>query len=238
MTPPGTPVPDWRVPSRAFVPLAGAHAVLEPLSPAHCDALCDAFAGADTVWTYLASGPFADGAALWDWAAGTAADGDTFFYAIRDAASGRALGYASYLRINPAAGSIEVGNITLSPALQRSRAATEAMVLMMGWAFAAGYRRYEWKCNALNLPSRRAAQRLGFAFEGVHRQALVTRGHNRDTAWFSVIDGEWPALKAAFEEWLAPGNFDAHGRQKTALSSRTTPLLAARDPALRRTDCT
>jgi RimJ/RimL family protein N-acetyltransferase len=138
---------------------------------------------------------------------------------------------ASYLRIAPEAGSIEVGHINLSPELQRTRAATDAMFLMMDWAFEAGYRRYEWKCNALNLGSRRAAERLGFSFEGVFRQAAVIKGRNRDTAWFAAIDSEWPMLKAAFDRWLDPDNFDSDGSQKIALSDLTEPVLVARDPA-------
>ena len=132
----------------------------------------------------------------------------------------------------PAAGSIEVGHIALAPALQRTPAATEAMALMMGWAFAAGYRRYEWKCDALNLASRRAAQRLGLSYEGTFRQAAVIKGRNRDTAWFAAIDTEWPRLSTAFDRWLAAENFDPAGRQKQSLSALTAPILAARDPAL------
>ncbi|MEZ5287532.1 MAG: GNAT family protein [Vicinamibacterales bacterium] len=139
-----------------------------------------------------------------------------------------AAGVASYLRITPAAGTIEVGHIHFSPALQQTPAATEAMYLMMRRAFELGYRRYEWKCDALNAPSRRAAQRLGFSYEGVFRQALVTKGRNRDTAWYACIDAEWPALSRAFERWLAPDNFDAGGRQREALSDLTAPVLVAR----------
>jgi RimJ/RimL family protein N-acetyltransferase len=134
-----------------------------------------------------------------------------------------AAGFGSYLRITPEAGSIEVGFLAFSPRLQRSVAATEAMYLMMKWAFEAGYRRYEWKCDALNAPSRRAAQRLGLSYEGVFRQATVVKGRNRDTAWFAAIDAEWPALEAAFQTWLAPENFDADGRQKTSLRELTRP---------------
>ena len=136
------------------------------------------------------------------------------------------------LTFDPAAGSIEVGHINLAPALQRTPAATEAMFLMMDWAFQAGYRRYEWKCDALNLPSRRAAQRLGFSFEGVFRNHLVVKGRNRDTAWFSVISDEWPALAEAFRVWLDPSNFDAKGRQRERLSDLTRLVRANGDPAL------
>ena len=135
---------------------------------------------------------------------------------------------AAYMRIDTANGSIEVGGIKYTPLIARQPAATEAMHLLMKNAFALGYRRYEWKCDALNAPSRAAAQRLGFSYEGTFRQAVVHKGRNRDTAWYSVIDREWPALRAAHEQWLAPENFDAQGRQKTRLSALTAPLLQAR----------
>jgi len=137
-------------------------------------------------------------------------------------------GSASYLRIAPSVGTIEVGHIHFSPLLQHTPAATEAMFLMMRRVFELGYRRYEWKCDALNAPSRRAAQRLGFSFEGVFRQAVVVKGRNRDTAWYGCIDREWPALRDAYERWLDPANFDEHGRQRVSLSSLTAPILVAR----------
>ena len=158
---------------------------------------------------------------------------DPVFWAIREAGAAHPVGVASYLRITPEHGVIEVGHICLSPALQRSRAATEAMFLMMDWAFSHGYRRYEWKCNALNMASRGAAQRLGFSYEGIFRQATVVKGRNRDTAWFAVIDAEWPALREAYAAWLSPRNFDAAGRQKERLSDLTRLVRAADDPALR-----
>ena len=136
-----------------------------------------------------------------------------------------AIGIASYLRIAPAAGTIEVGHIHFSPRLQHTPAATEAMYLMMRRAFELGYRRYEWKCDALNAPSRRAAQRLGFSYEGIFRQAIVTKGRNRDTAWYSITDGEWQAVRLAFEQWLAPANFDADGRQRRSLPALRQGLL-------------
>ena len=142
---------------------------------------------------------------------------DPLFYAVVDAATGGATGVASYLRIDPANGSIEVGHINYSPLLQRTPAATEAMYLMMWHVFELGYRRYEWKCNALNAASCAAAERLGFSFEGIFRQAAVVKGRNRDTAWYSLIDEEWPALREAFQRWLAPSNFDGQGRQRTRL---------------------
>jgi RimJ/RimL family protein N-acetyltransferase len=148
----------------------------------------------------------------------------------RDQATGQAGGIASYLRIAPEAGSIEVGHICIAPVMQQGAAMTEAMFLMMDWAFRAGYRRYEWKCNALNLPSRRAAQRLGFSFEGVFRNHMVIKGRNRDSAWFSVISDEWPALAEAYRVWLAPSNFDARGRQRERLSDLTRLVRANDDP--------
>ena len=147
------------------------------------------------------------------------------FYAIVRQEDGSAAGVASYLRIAPDSGSIEVGHINLSPLLQRTPGATEAMYLMLKWVFEAGYRRYEWKCDALNAPSRRAALRLGLSYEGVFRQATTYKGRNRDTAWYAAIDAEWPALKAAFETWLDPANFDAPGRQRQSLSALTRPIL-------------
>ena len=145
-------------------------------------------------------------------------------------AGGRAEGVASYLRITPAVGSIEVGHICLSPRLQATVAATEAMFLMMDWAFASGYRRYEWKCDALNLPSRRAAERFGFSYEGTFRQATIYKGRNRDTAWFAMVDRDWPGLQRAYRTWLDPANFDAAGRQRQRLSDLTRPCLVSRDP--------
>ena len=132
------------------------------------------------------------------------------------------MGVAAYMRIVPAFGCIEVGSLNFSPRLQRTPAATEAMYLMMEHVFALGYRRYEWKCDALNAPSRKAALRLGFRFEGIFRQAIIYKGRSRDTAWFSIIDAEWPALKESFGRWLSPTNFDAEGQQLTRLSARTS----------------
>jgi len=145
---------------------------------------------------------------------------DPLFHAIVERKTGEAVGVASYLRIDPANGVIEVGHINYSPLLQRTRAATEAMFLMMRRVFdELGYRRYEWKCDALNAPSRAAAGRYGFRFEGIFRQATVYKGRNRDTAWYAIIDKDWPALKAAYERWLAPENFDAEGRQRVRLAA-------------------
>ena len=179
-------------------------------------------------WTYLPYGPFVRLDDYLDWVRSVAGKDDPQFHAIVDGGTGQAVGVASYLRIDPAAGSIEVGHINYSPLLQRTVAATEAMYLMMRRAFELGYRRYEWKCHALNAPSRAAAQRLGFSYEGVFRQARVDKGRNRDTAWYAMIDKEWPALDRAFRQWLHPSNFDRKGRQLTSLTALTAPILVAR----------
>ena len=236
----GTPVPNWTAPASPDKAarsgqMQAQHVRLEPLVAAdHCDDLFAAFA-ADSEnrnWDYLPYGPFPSAADLASWIAITCSALDPYFFAIIDQASNRATGVASYLRINPQSGSIEVGHINFAPVLQGTVGATEAMYLMMRWAFDAGYRRYEWKCNALNMNSRRAAQRLGLSYEGVFRQATVSKGRNRDTAWFAAIDADWPALQAAFEAWLYPGNFDAAGSQKQSLSALTAGILALRDPIL------
>jgi RimJ/RimL family protein N-acetyltransferase len=230
--PVGFPVPGWAPPPLPpREPMAGRFCRLEPLDPDRHAADLFAAARADAdgrTWTYMGYGPFPDFAAYRAWADGAARTSDPLFFAIVDAATGRAVGVASYLRIDPRNGSVEVGHLYFSPALSRTPAATEAMVLMMRRAFALGYRRYEWKCNALNAPSRRAAQRLGLSFEGVFRQAAVVKGRNRDTAWYAAIDREWPALAAAFDRWLDPANFDAAGRQRVPLSELTAPLLVSR----------
>ena len=202
---------------------------LEPLDPErHAAALhaANALDGGGRNWTYLPYGPFETFEDYRAWMEGTCRGDDPLFYAVVDPLTGGATGVASYLRIDPANGSIEVGHINYSPLLQRTPAATEAMYLMMKRAFDLGYRRYEWKCNALNGPSCAAAERLGFTFEGVFRQAAVVKGRNRDTAWYSVIDGEWPALRDAFTRWLDPSNFDGRGRQRTRLSALTAPRRA------------
>jgi len=197
--------------------------MLEPLdAELHAADLWQAVQGHDDVWTYLADGPYQSeahfAAALQEKRAGSSA----VFFAFLTKLNGCAEGYASFMRMDPANGVIEVGNILLAPALQRTTAATEAMFLMARHIFEdLGYRRYEWKCNAANEPSRRAALRLGFTFEGVFRQHMVIKGQNRDTAWFSMLDCEWPARKAAFEAWLDPANFDDHGLQLQRLKPTT-----------------
>jgi len=234
------PVPNWTPqPSPGKTVWAekmkGRYVRLASLEPAsHCDDLFASFAedAKNQIWDYLPYGPFGTAADLADWIHATCAGPDPYFFAIIDQALNRAVGLASYLRINPDSGSIEVGHINFSPCLQSTIAATEAMYLMMRWAFMAGYRRYEWKCDALNVKSRRAAQRLGLSYEGVFRQATISKGRNRDTAWFAAIDAEWPPLQIAFENWLHAENFDAAGRQKRSLSEMTNPVLVMRDPIL------
>lgn len=202
---------------------------LERLRPdAHSATIFEAARGADWIWDYMYVGPFADQAAFTVMQSDLAAKTDTVAYAIIPAASGVAQGQATFMRIDPANGVLEIGNIVMTPPLQQTVASTEALMLMIGWAFDHGYRRVEWKCNALNAPSRRAALRLGFSYEGVFRQHLITKGRNRDTAWFAIIDTEWPALSAAYAEWLAPANFDANGRQRRSLSDLTGKALPGR----------
>jgi RimJ/RimL family protein N-acetyltransferase len=176
--------------------------------------------GHEELWRYLFNGPYTSQAEFAEWLAGREKSQDPLFFTILDAASGDPAGYCSLMRIEPAHRVIEVGNILYLPRLQRTAGATEAMYLMARHVFETlGYRRYEWKCDSLNAPSRRAALRYGFTFEGIFRQHMIVKGKNRDTAWYSMLDSEWPERKRAFEEWLAPTNFDAEGRQRTALSS-------------------
>ena len=209
--------------------MEGRYCALTPLDPkAHAEALFNAFAeDAENIdWAYLPYGPFDSLPVLTTWLEEVANQSDPFFFTVMDRQAGP-VGVASYLRISPANGSIEVGHIHFSPQLQRTPAATESMYLMMKQAFALGYRRYEWKCNALNQRSRRAALRLGLSYEGIFRQATVAKGRNRDTAWYAAIDSEWPELQTAFEAWLDPANFDASGKQKVSLSDLTAPVLVS-----------
>ena len=230
--PVGFAVSGWKPPQPPTrAPLEGRCCRLEPLDPGvHAESLhaANGLNADGGMWTYMAYGPFATLDIYRKWADGVARGSDPLFFAIVDRATGKAVGLASYLRIDPAGGCIEVGHLAYSPLLQRTPAATEAMYLMMEHAFTLGYRRYEWKCNALNLPSRAAAQRLGMSYEGIFRQATIVKGRNRDTAWYSVIDAEWAALKAVFVKWLVPANFDERGRQRVALSALTGPLLKQR----------
>jgi RimJ/RimL family protein N-acetyltransferase len=221
----GFPVPNWHtppLPSREL--MQGKYCRLESLSPnVHAKELFEANAHdkENRNWTYLFNGPFETVEGYLEWLTEASCGHDPLYFAVVDGQTQKATGVASYLRITPSAGSIEVGSINFSPLLQKTPAATEVMYLMMKHAFELGYRRYEWKCDALNAPSRAAAQRLGFSYEGIFRQALVYKGRNRDTAWYAVIDTEWPALERAFQTWLEPSNFDENGKQRVRLSDLT-----------------
>jgi RimJ/RimL family protein N-acetyltransferase len=219
----GFPLPHWtarpRPPRNA---MEGCFCVVEPVDPARHAADLYAANSLDRQgrnWTYLPYGPFGRPEDYRVWLDRVSASDDPLVHAIIERGGNRAVGVASYMRIDPAAGVIEVGGINYAPPLQRTIAATEAMYLMMRRVFdELGYRRYEWKCDALNAPSRAAAQRLGFRYEGMFRQATVYKARNRDTCWYSVIDSDWPGLKSGFERWLDPANFDAAGRQRQSLS--------------------
>lgn len=216
--------------------LLGQLCRLEPLDDAkHAADLFQAFSlnQSGSLWIYMPHGPFQDEAEYRAWVLKFQNQQDPMFYAVIDLETGKAVGVAAYLRIDPRAASIEVGWITFSPLMQQKPIATEAMFLMMQYAFELGYRRYEWKCNALNQPSIQAAMRLGFSFEGVFRQATIVKGRNRDTAWFSILDRDWPSAKIAFETWLDLSNFDELGVQKTRLSELTSDLLEDSWPNLR-----
>jgi RimJ/RimL family protein N-acetyltransferase len=233
----GFPIESWTTrPRPPRTKMVGRLCTLEPLDAERHAAELYAGLREDEEgrnWTYLPVGPFKTFEPYRAWAETASRSEDPLFHAILDNRAGRAVGYASFLRIEPAHGVIEVGHINFSPALQRTPLATEAMFLMMRRVFdELGYRRYEWKCDSLNAPSRAAAARLGFAFEGIFRQAIVTKGRNRDTAWYSIIDREWPALKAAFERWLDPANFEAEGKQRESLSTLTMSALRDRTPVL------
>jgi RimJ/RimL family protein N-acetyltransferase len=219
----GTPLPDWQAcPKPRKQTIHGEYCRLEPVSnEQHSADLWQAFS-ADTnhrIWTYLPYGPFANQNQLEHWINITCQDEDPLFYAIVDLATGKALGVASYLRIQPEVGVIEVGHINFSPALQQTTVATEAMYLMMKNAFDLGYRRYEWKCDNLNLGSKKAAKRLGFSYDGLFKQATIYKNRNRDTAWFSIIDTDWPAIEAKYQRWLSTYNFAASGAQLSALTT-------------------
>ncbi|HUG61749.1 MAG TPA: GNAT family protein [Methylomirabilota bacterium] len=228
LTPDGDPigpvVSGWTLRARpARAVMTGRTVVLEPLDAArHADDLFAAQAESlnGRMWTYMPNGPYATVSDYRAWAKQAQSREDPLHFAVISRETGRALGTASYLRIDPANGAVEVGWIAFPPALQRTAMSTEAMALMMAHVFDdLGYRRYEWKCNALNAPSIRAAERLGFTFEGLFRQAVIVKGRNRDTAWYAILDREWPKAKAAFDAWLDPANFDAEGRQKRRLEA-------------------
>ena len=186
----------------------------------------------DANWDYLPYGPFSTLEDYQEWMHPYCSSDDPVFLAIVRKSDNKAIGVASYLAIDTDNGSIEVGHLNFSPLLQRTKASTEAMYLMMKWAFENGYRRYQWRCNAANVPSRKAAQRLGLSFEGIFRQAGVVKGHNRDTAWFAAIDKEWSALDGCFQAYLNNANFDPSGKPVKSLSSLTQPLLYKKDSRL------
>ncbi len=228
----GDPVPQWKpVAPPPRTPIDGRYSRIEPIDPErHAAQLFEAISDDQDgrTWTYMGYGPFATLPEYRAWMKATCLGDDPLFHTIVDRSTGQAVGVASYLRIDPKFGVIETGHIHYSPRLQRTRAATEAMFLLMRRVFEElGYRRYEWKCDSLNEPSRRAARRFGFSFEGIFRQATIYKGRNRDTAWFAIIDKEWPALKAAYEAWLDPANFAADGTQKQALGDLTAKALEA-----------
>ncbi|WP_156464448.1 GNAT family protein [Afipia sp. Root123D2] len=218
----GLALPGWSPrsqPPRKI--LEGRFCRLEPLDVAkHGDDLVAAFSKTDPdSWRYLFAGPFASDDDCRNWLTDVASRTTEVPYALIDFKSGRAAGMASYMRIEPGHGVIEVGSIHYSDILKRTPATTEAMFLMMRHVFDdLGYRRYEWKCDSFNAPSRRTAQRLGFLFEGIFRQHMVVKGHSRDTAWFAIVGSDWPMLKHAYEKWLSPENFTDDGRQRVSLS--------------------
>ncbi len=218
--PVGLPVDPTPAKLPGPVTLQGRYGRVEKLAPQHTADLWAAFAGHDRIWTYISTdGPFATAEEFSAFIAKRAAASDPYAYAIIDMA-GSAVGYFTLMAIRPEARVIEVGHVLYSPALQRTPLGTEAQYLLARYAFEMlGYRRYEWKCNALNAASRSAALRYGFSYEGTFRQHLIAKGRNRDNAWFSMLDGEWPARKANFERWLAPDNFSADGRQEVSLSA-------------------
>jgi RimJ/RimL family protein N-acetyltransferase len=202
------------------VTLQGRFGRIEKLAPKHAPALWDAIKGHDRIWTYMPSyGPFPDLAAFSTWITEATPRDDPYFYAVIDTED-RVLGMLALMALRPKDRVCEIGSVLYSPALQRTPLATEAQYLTARYAFETlGYRRYEWKCDSLNAASRQAAQRLGLTFEGIFRQHRIARGRNRDSAWYSMLDSEWPARKANFERWLAPKNFDAEGRQRESLSA-------------------
>jgi RimJ/RimL family protein N-acetyltransferase len=221
--PVGEDLPDWIARARpSRTPMLGRYCRLEPLQASrHASDLFNAFSQASDGrdWTYMYAGPFADEASYHTFAESIEQGDDPVHYAVIDLETERAVGSLALMRIDSQNGVIEVGHVAYSPRLKRTRAATEAQYLLMRRAFdELGYRRYEWKCDSLNAPSRSSAARLGFTFEGIYRQIVVYKGRTRDTAWFSIIDSEWLIIREGFERWLAAENFDNKGEQRLALS--------------------
>jgi len=228
----GPALADWSArPAPPATPMAGRYCRLEPVDTArHAQSLYAAFSAAPDGrdWTYMSAGPFADSAKFDAHMARIADSVDPQHHAIIDTRSGDAVGTAALMRVDRSNGVIEVGHVSYSRRLQRTSAATEAIHLLMQRVFDdLGYRRFEWKCDDLNAPSRAAALRLGFTFEGIFRQAIVYKGRSRDTAWFSMTDGEWLRVRSAYAQWLAPGNFDAAGQQRRRLGELIAEARAA-----------
>lgn len=220
----GSSLKQWKkCPRPSAIPMIGKYCTVTQLEPlVYAESLYQVFSAAndESNWTYLLYGPFKDLGDFKKWLTAECTGEDPLFYVIIDNQNDKAVGLASYLRIEPTIGVIEVGHIHFSPILQKTPMATEAMYLMMRHVFEEqGYRRYEWKCDACNEDSKRAALRLGFKFEGTFRQATIYKGRNRDTAWFSMLDSEWPQRKAALERWLQPSNFDSNNTQHCSLQA-------------------
>ncbi|WBU59542.1 GNAT family N-acetyltransferase [Paracoccus albus] len=222
----GDELSNWQAPPAPGPEVIGGRYLrLERLNPdRHAEEIFAATQADQSLWDYMSNGPFRSVDDMRDWMAQAVAS-DAVFYAFVDSATGQGFGYASFMRMDAANGVLEIGNVMIGSAAQRSRAASEALMLMISWAFGAGYRRVEWKCNALNTASRRAARRYGFLFEGTFRNHMIIKGRNRDTAWFAMTDGDWERLAPAYSDWLAPGNFDENGRQRTSLSKLTEPIV-------------
>ncbi len=233
--PVGEYIETWHEPQRPqWITMQGQYIYITPLQTRHAEALfaCSHTQEDADSWLYMPYGPFLRLQDYEQWLAQQCHKDDPMFFAIMDKHKNQPIGVASYLNINTQAASIEVGHIHFSPVLRNSIGATEAMYLMMSYIFSLGYRRYEWKCNALNAKSRMAAQRLGFSYEGIFRQAAVFKNRNRDTAWFAMIDKEWPRLKDVYQQWLSKENFNADNQQLHRLSALTRSILFQKDPTL------
>ncbi len=230
----GEIVRGWKPPVRPdAVALRGRHVRLDRLvADRHAADLYRAYSKDETgsLWNYMPYGPFSSVAGYHHWIRDWASTADPCFFTLTDVRTGRAGGVMSLLRITPEMGSIEVGHIAIAPEMQRTVAATEAIYLLMDWVFEVGYRRFEWKCDAANMRSRRSAERFGFSFEGIFRQHIISKGRNRDTAWFAATDKDWPGLAEAYQAWLGPENFDAEGRQNESLADLTQLVRVADDP--------
>ena len=221
--PVGAPVSFRPAPRPAREPLQGAHVLIRPLDPdADAQTLYAAShapAGDPSIWTYLSEGPYEHAEAMREALTRQARSEDPLFFTLVGLPAGDPSGIVSYMRIAPEFGVVEIGNIWFAPSLQQTTAATEAIYLLARHAFDdLGYRRLEWKCDALNAASRRAAERFGFSFEGIFREHMVVKGRNRDTAWYAIVDADWPRIRSGFERWLAPENFDESGRQRDRLN--------------------